>query len=176
VLEAEEILNMNKLLILPLVLITAACGGNDQVASGTFDDGDGNEGSYSVRGDDENSETVIKSDEGEVRISTGSKASADLPMGIAIYPDADVQSSISGLDGQSSGAMVVLKIDASQNDVIDFYRAQLKSKGIDIKTEVKAGDMQMIGGEGKNGEGVNISVTTDPSGGVNAMIIGGSGK
>jgi len=165
---------MYKYLILPATLMIAACGSNDsERASGSFDDGDGNKGSYSVRGDDENSETVIKSDKGEVRIATGDKALKDLPMDIKLYPGAEVQTSMAGMGEGKSGAMLVFQTSDSVDDVIDFYRKQMKSKDITIKTEVKSGDMEMIGGERADGEGVHISATKSPDGRVTATIIAG---
>ena len=112
---------MYKYLILPATFMIAACGSNDsERASGSFDDGDGNKGSYSVRGDDENSETVIKSDKGEVRIATGDKALKDLPMDIKLYPGAQVQTSMAGMGEGKSGAMLVFQTSDSVDDVIDF--------------------------------------------------------
>ena len=54
----------------PVVLGLSSCGSNDEIASGTFTDEDGNKGSYEISGDDDSSETVIKTDKGEVRFST----------------------------------------------------------------------------------------------------------
>lgn len=165
---------MHKYLILPVTLALAACGSSDdERASGSFDAGDGDKGTYSVRGDDENSETVIKSDKGEVRIATGDKVAEDLPMGIKLYPGAEVQTSMTGMGEGKSGAMVVLKTTDSVDDVISFYRKQMKSKGIEVKSEVKSGDMQMIGGERSDGEGVHISATKSSDGDVTATIIAG---
>ncbi|MEH6789389.1 hypothetical protein [Parasphingorhabdus sp.] len=167
---------MSKHLILTatFAITLAACGGNDsETASGTFDDGDGNAGSYSVRGNDENSETVIQSDKGEVRIATGDRALGDLPMGITLYPGAAVQSSMTGTGDGQSGAMLVFQTGDSVEDVIAFYRKQLKSKGIDVTSEVRSGDMQMIGGERANGEGVHISANASPDGGTIATVMAG---
>lgn len=164
---------MNRFLILPIILLASACGGNDEVASGTFDDGEGGKGSYSISGDDDASETVIKSEDGEIRIATGSKAVKDLPMGIELYPGATVESSMTGMGEGTSGAMVVFSTTDDQEDVVEFYKDQMKDKGIKIATEVKAGDMQMIGGERDDGEGINISITKDGSGGVTGTLIAG---
>ena len=165
---------MYRHLILPATLALAACGGNDsETASGTFDDGAGNAGSYSMRGDDENSETVIKSDKGEVRIATGDKAIGDLPMGIRLYPGATVQSSMSGTGEGQSGAMLVFQTADTVDDVIEFYHKQLKSKGINVTSEVKSGDMQMIGGERADGEGVHVSANASPEGGAIATVMAG---
>lgn len=164
---------MNKILILPAILLVSACGGNDEVASGTFDDGEGGKGSYSISGDDDASETVIKSEDGEIRIATGSKAVKDLPMGIELYPGATVESSMTGMGDGKSGAMIVFSTTDDQDDVVEFYKDQMKDKGIKIATEVKAGDMQMIGGERDDGEGVNISITKDGKGGVTGTLIAG---
>ncbi len=165
---------MYKYLILPAAFMIAACGsGDDERASGSFDDGDGNQGSYSVRGDDENSETVIKSDKGEVRLATGDKALKDLPMDIKLYPGAQVQASMAGMGEGQSGAMPVFQTSDSLDHVISFYRKQMKSIGIVVKTKIKSGDMQVIGGERADGEGVHISATKSPDGGVTATIISG---
>lgn len=165
---------MNKYFFLPALLLVASCGSNDEVASGTFDDGDGGKGSYSISGDEDASETVIKSGDGEVRIATGSKAVADLPMGIKLYPGAELQSSMTGMGDGKSGAMIVFKTDDDQDDVIAFYKDQMKDKGIDVRTEIKSGDMQMIGGERADGEGINVSVIKEDDGGVTTtLLVGG---
>ena len=168
---------MKKFLILPAIALLASCGSDDERASGTFEDGEGNEGSYSVRGDDENSEMTIKSGDGEVKIQTGDKATDDLPMGVKLYPGADVQTSIKGMGEGKSGAMVVFKSNDSQEKVLDFYKDQMKSKGIEVKTEISTGDMKMIGGQQESGEVFNVSVTKDPGGdGVTANLLIGSGN
>ncbi len=164
---------MNKFLILPVMVMAMSCGSNDEVASGTFDDGEGGKGSYSISGDGDDSETVIKSGDGEVRIATGSKAVSELPMGIELYPGADIQSSMTGMGDGKSGAMIVFKSSDDQDDVIAFYKDQMKDKGIEVQTEVKAGDMQMIGGERADGEGLNISVIKDDEGGVTTTLLAG---
>ncbi len=164
---------MNKFLILPVMLMAMSCGSNDEVASGTFDDGEGGKGSYSIKGDGDDSETVIKSGDGEVRIATGSKAVSELPMGIELYPGADIQSSMTGMGDGKSGAMIVFKSSDDQDDVTAFYKDQMKDKGIEVQTEVKAGDMQMIGGERADGEGLNISVIKDDEGGVTTTLLAG---
>lgn len=165
---------MYKYLILPATFLIAACGSNDdEKLAGTFDDGEGNSGSYSVRGEGENSETVIKSDKGEVRIASGDKAAKELPMDIKLYPGATVQTSMTGMGEGQSGAMLVFQTSDSVDDVMEYYRKQLKSKNIDVTTEVKSGDMQMIGGERADGEGVHISATKAPDGGVTATIVAG---
>ncbi|GAA0471870.1 hypothetical protein GCM10009096_11140 [Parasphingorhabdus litoris] len=152
---------MKKFLILPIMLTAASCGSNDEIASGTFDDGEGGKGSYSISGDNDDSETVIKSGDGEVRIATGSKAVTDLPMGIKLYPGANIQSSMTGMGDGKSGAVIVFESSDDQDDVISFYKDQMKAKGIEVQTEVKSGDMQMIAGQGPDGEGINISVVKD---------------
>lgn len=166
---------MKKLILFPAIALLASCGGNDEVASGTFEDGDGTKGSYSVSGDDESSETVIKSEDGEVRLSTGSKATGDLPMGVKLYPGANVQTSIKSDSNGKAGAMVVFKSEDDQDDVIAFYRNQMESMGIKVQTEISTGDMKMIGGEQKDGQVLNVSVTKDGDRGViTNLLIGGS--
>ena len=168
---------MFKYLILPATVMVAACGGADNDgASGTFEDGEGNVGSYLVSGDEQNGETVIKSDQGEVRIVTGDEAVKSLPMGISLYPGAEVQPSMAGMAEGRSGAMVVLKTADSADEVIDFYRNQLKSGEIEVKTDVNAGDTRVLAGERSDGEAVHISTTKAPDGGVMVSIIAGGKK
>jgi len=80
---------------------------------------------------------------------------------------------MTGMEDGKSGAMLVFQTSDSADDVIEYYRKQLKSKNIDIKTELRSGDMQMIGGEGVDGEGIHVSATSSPDGGVTATIIAG---
>ena len=166
---------MTKYLILPLALFAVSCGSNDdEVASGTFDDGDGGKASYSVKGDDGDSEVTIKTDKGEVRISSGDKAKDSLPMGLKLYPGAEIQSSMTGSGEGTSGAMVTFKTDADKEKVIDFYKDQVKSKGLDVKAEVNTGAMTMISAANKDGEGgVNVSAADDGSGGTQVTVIAG---
>lgn len=164
---------MRKLWIVPIVMMAVSCGSSDEIASGEFDTGDGDTGSYSVSGDGGNTETVIKSKDGEVRFSSGDKASGDLPMGIALYPGANVQSSMTGMGNGQSGAMVVFSSSDSVDEVLGFYRKQLNDKDIDIETEIKSGAMQMIGGKREDGESVTVSVTDNGQGGVTTTILAG---
>jgi len=75
-----------------------------------------------VRGDDENSEKVIKSEKGEIRIASGDRAVKDLPMGIKLHPGAQVQTSMAGMDDRKSVAMLVFHMPYSVDDVIGNYR------------------------------------------------------
>ncbi|VWX56426.1 hypothetical protein [Sphingorhabdus sp. 109] len=166
---------MCRFLILSVTLVLAACGSNEnERAAGSFDDGDGNKGSYSIRGDEENSETVIRSGEEEVRIATGDKAANDLPFDIKLYPGADIQTSMSGMGEGKSGAMLVFRTGDSADEVIEFYRKQMEARGIAVKTEIKSGEMQMIGGERAKDEGLHVSVTKSPDGGVTGTIVAGA--
>ena len=94
-------------------------------------------------------------------------------MGIKLCPGAQVQTSMTGMEDGKSGAMLVFQPSDSVDDVIGYYHKQLKSKNIDIKTELRSGDMQMIGGERADGEGIHVSATSSPDGGVTATIIAG---
>tara|TARA_R110000824_G_scaffold61818_2_gene164052 strand:- start:585 stop:1091 length:507 start_codon:yes stop_codon:yes gene_type:complete len=168
---------MYQYLILPLAFAITACGSNgDEMASGSFGDGDGNKGNYTVFGDEANSATVIKMDAGELRLATGDQAVKELPMDIKLYPGAEIQTSMSGAGEGKSGAMVVFSTTDSADEVIAFYHKELESNGIMFKTEIKSGDMRVIGGERPDGESVHISVAESPDGRVTATIIVGGDR
>ena len=141
------------------------------MAAGSFDNGYGGAGSYAPTGEEANSQTVVKANQGMVRIAMGDKAAEDLPMDIKLYPGADIQTSMAGAGERKSGAMVVFTTSDSAEDVIDFYRKELESKGIGFKKEIRSGDKRTISGERTSGEGVHVSVTKSPDGTTTATII-----
>lgn len=166
---------MHKYIVLPLSLTIAACGsGDEEMAAGPFNNGDVGNGSYSATGDEANSQAVVKADEGVVRIAMGDKAVVDLPMDIQLYPGADIQTSVAGVDERKSGAMVVFTTSDSVEDVMEFYRKELENKGIGFKKEISSGDKQTISGERTSGEGVHVSVTKSPDGRTIATIVASS--
>ncbi|WP_339689444.1 hypothetical protein [uncultured Parasphingorhabdus sp.] len=166
---------MHKYIVLPLSLAIAACGsGDEEMAAGPFNNGEVGKGSYSATGEEANSQAVVKADEGVVRIAMGDKAVAHLPMDIKLYPGADIQTSMAGVGERKSGAMVVFTTSDSAEDVIDFYRKELESKGIGFKKEIRSGDKLTISGERTSGEGVHVSVTKSPDGRTIATIVASS--
>ena len=151
---------MNIYLILPLILVIAACSG-----------GDGEMTVSPVEDYEESGAAVIKMDRGELRIATGASALARMPMDISVYPGAEIQTSMSGVGDGKAGHMVVFKVDDTAERRIEFYRNELESKNIMFKKEVRSGDMLAIGGERSDGEGVQITVTKSPDGGATLTIV-----
>jgi len=159
------------------MLTFAACsGGEEEVASGTFEDSEGGEGNYSVTEDDDGStNATIKSADGEVRLSTGKDAVADMPHGLKLYPGAEIQSSLTGRSDEGAGSMISFKTSASPDEVIDFYRKQMEGAGITIENEVNSAGMKMIGGKAAKGGGVNLTVIEGGDGKVTATLLAGDG-
>jgi hypothetical protein len=160
---------------LPLLaaLTLTACSGEREIASGTVDDGKGGTASYSVSESGEGVNATVKTEDGEVNFSSGDGGKIALPLGIKLYPGAQVQSSAIGNANGQSSAMVVLSSEDSQDKVIDYYRQQLAGAGVKIEAEVTTGDMKMIGGKSGDGTGFNINTVPGEDGKVTVTIIAG---
>ncbi|MCL4673697.1 MAG: hypothetical protein KJZ64_12355 [Sphingomonadaceae bacterium] len=143
-------------LSLALGLALAACG-SDQ--SGTFEDGEGGEGTYKV--DTENGVTTseITTDEGTARMESGAGVKANLPAGFSVMPGANTVSSSNITTEQGSGSMTMMEIDKPADEVIAFYRKQAEAAGVKIQLEMNSDGTRVIGGEGKDGLAFSLTAT-----------------
>lgn len=160
---------------LPLLVALAltGCSGEREIASGTVDDGEGGTANYSVSEGDEGVNATVKTEDGEMSFRSGDGGKIALPLGIKLYPGAQVQSSASSNVDGKTGAMVVLSSSDSQDKVIDYYRQQLAAAGVKIEAEVTTGEMKMIGGKSGDGTGFNINAIPGEDGKVTVTIIAG---
>ena len=139
-----------------LALGLAACGSEQ---TGTFDDGQGGEGTYRV--DEENGVTTseITTEEGTARMESGSGVKAKLPEGFAIMPGANVVSASNISTGQGSGSMTMMEIEKPAEEVVAFYRKQAEAAGVKIQLEMNSDGTRMIGGEGKGDLTFSLTAT-----------------
>ena len=160
-----------------LSLTLSACGSSDEVASGEFDDGDGGKGEYSLNQKDGENQLTIKTDDGEVRINSGTGAGADtkLPLGLKLYPGAEVLSSMTGTGEGKSGGMVSFKTDVSRDEVMEFYKKQAQDQGIKIEAEMTMGDRKMFAGNNDGDQNLSVTAATD-NGKTVVTVIGGMGN
>lgn len=143
-------------LSLALGLSLVACGSEQ---SGTFEDGEGGEGTYNV--DTENGVTTseITTPDGTARMESGAGVKANLPAGFSIMPGANTVSSSNITTEQGSGSMTMLEVAKPADEVIAFYRKQAEAAGITIQLEMNSNGTQVIGGEGKDGLAFSLTAT-----------------
>lgn len=145
----------------PMILLpVAACGGDRDVASGSATDAGGNGVSYSVKQNGDATTTTIRSADGTATIRTGDHVAA-LPAGLAVYPGANVTSSMS-MDGEGAGkGGTVLAFESADTPdrIVAFYRSAAERAGYRIDSEITAGAMSMVGGKrGEGDEGFSLTV------------------
>ncbi|MFN4112686.1 MAG: hypothetical protein ACK4GD_01955 [Sphingomonadaceae bacterium] len=143
-----------------LVLALAACGSEQ---SGTFEDGEGGEGSYRVNQENGVTTSEIKTEQGTARMESGAGVKANLPKGFALMPGANVISASNITTEQGSGSMTMMEIDKPADEVMTFYRKQAEAAGVKIQLEMNSDGNRMIGGEGK--DGLAFSLTASESDG-----------
>jgi dihydrodipicolinate reductase len=139
-------------LVLSVALALCACGKGDK----------GKEGSASVNAADR-SATVNLGGGSSPRLSTD--APADLPAYAAVYPGAKVQSSVSGMGGETNG-MMTFTTPASADEVMKFYKDRAAAGGLTTTAESRQHQARSFNAS-KPGARDTVSVTTapDPAGG-----------
>lgn len=153
------------LAVLPALLALIACGGEEKVAEGTFDDGEGNKGTYEVSRKDGEEEVRIQTDEGKVTFTSGQSITpGTLPHGFKIIPGAKVLSTVTGEAADGGGAMVMFNSPLKQDAVIKYYRKMAEEQGFEIETQATINDMQMLAGSNENEASFSIQATPGPDG------------
>ena len=179
---------MKRLMILAVpALMLAGCGsGEDEVASGTVRDGNGQEASYRVTTDgDDGSKVEIKTAEGTTTFNSGNNAPVSLPYGLPLYPGAKVTSNSEMNAAEGGQKAVILGFESADapEKIADFYRQKAQGAGLKISGEVKTPESIMIGGEHEGSEkagdkgGFQLTVSKkDDGSGSTAMLFAGSGQ
>ena len=147
---------MRLALSLALGLALAACGSEQ---SGTFEDGEGGEGSYRVDTDNGVTTSEITTEDGTARMESGAGVKAKLPDGFSIMPGANVVSSSNITTEQGSGSMTMMEIAKPADEVVAFYRKQAEAAGIEIQLEMNSDGTRMIGGEGKDNVAFSLTAS-----------------
>ena len=159
---------MKKLVILSAGLALAACNSDKE---GTFQTDDGSTGTYSVDSSGDGGGTLtVKTQDGEFNVQSGPNAKIDPPAGFSLYPGAEVISNTT-LNGPSGkNATLTMNSKAALDQVVGFYRKQAETAGVEIKTEIKAGDAVMLGGETKSGMIFALNAGPADKGGTTAHL------
>ncbi len=166
---------MKKLALLVSCAALAACGSEQ---SGTFQTDDGETGTYSVDQSNGEGSISVKTDDGEFTMQSGADVDAELPEGFSLYPGATVLSNTRISHEEGSNVSVLMSTDASAEEVLAFYRPQIDSAGIDVKTEFKNQASTMIGGDDGAGNTFVLNVTPGDDGmtAVNLSVSKASGE
>ena len=160
------------ILLVPTILL-AGCGSD---ASGTFETGDGEEGSYTIDQDGDEMTARITGDDGTAIIRSGEGVSVDLPDGYSMYPGTNIVSSTTMSGGSTKGSMILFESDASPEDLIAHFRKQAEADGIEIKMEMKTGAGQILSGEGSDGRIFSITVNNDSGKSTGNLLVGRDGE
>jgi hypothetical protein len=143
-------------------IVLASCGGGD--SSGTIETEDGTM-TYDVEQDGEGMEATFTGPDGEVaQVQSGPDAQVNLPDGFTIYPGAEVVSTTTVSAGDGEGALVLMSVEATQDEVIAFYRQQAEAAGVVISGEMNTNGMRLIGGESEDGLGLSVSASAGEDG------------
>ena len=163
---------MRATITLASAILLAACGSD---TSGTFETGDGEEGSYTVNQDGGEVTAEITSDEGTTTIRSGESVEVDLPDGYSMYPGARIVSATTMSGVSNNGSMVFFESDAAPEDVVTHFRKQAEADGVKIQMEMKTGDTQILSGEGDDGRIFSITVNDEGGTSSGSLMVGTDG-
>jgi hypothetical protein len=170
---------MRSLVLFTTILALSACSGDKTT---TVKTDDGKEIKITADGDNDAESGTITfegKDGEEGKITFGADAAKQgLPMGMPIYPGADVKGAFSGGDAKGMGGMATVVSSASAADVVAFYKAEAIKRGMKVKTESTTksddGEMTMFSAESADGGNLAVTVTPGDDGKTTALIMGGS--
>ena len=139
-------------------VLLAGCGSEQ---SGTFETDGGESGSYTVDRSGEEVTATIETAEGTARVQSGAEVPIDLPRGFSIYPGAEIVTNTVFDQADSKGALVTMESDASAEDMIEHYRRQAESAGIELELNLTTDTMRMIGGKAPDGSPFSFTATRE---------------
>lgn len=165
---------MRKMMVAGALLL-ASCGNDEgrEVASGSFDAGNGERGDYSVRADGDGDATVsINTSEGALTIKSNTDGQGALPGGLPLYPGAKIVSNatVSATAGAGAGSMAMLESGDPPAKLAGFYRAAVQKQGWSIETEINTQGTAMIGGPARDGSAYSVMISPGSDGGSTAML------
>lgn len=161
---------MKRMAVLAGALALAGCGSEN---TGTVETPEGRV-QYTASVDGSDTDMVINSPEGEVRIVSGADQKIDLPAGFTLYPGASVVTSSTVSHAEGSGVRVAMTSAASPLQVVDFYRKQARAAGITDLTEITGGGQVTIAGRGEDGTDFSLAATSgEGATSINLMVAKG---
>ncbi len=122
-------------------------------------DGDGKQSSISIAGEGDKASLNIQSADGNATFSSG--GNAQLPAWLPAYPGATPKGTFTSTSKGTTQSGFGFNTADSATKVLEYYQAQLKGSGFDIKQSVTTGQGGMLAAE--NG-GRTVTVTAGASG------------
>ena len=160
---------MRSLVLFTAILALSACSG-DKTTTVKTDDGKEIKITADGSNDSESGTITFEGKDGEEgKITFGADAAKQgLPMGMPVYPGADVKGAFSGGDAKGMGGMATVVSSASAADIVAFYKAEATKRGMKVKSESTT--------KSESADGGNLAVTVTPGedGKTTALIMGGS--
>jgi hypothetical protein len=158
--------------ILVAALVLAACGQSEKKTTIVTDDGK----KMTITSDGANVEngsaTITTEDGDKVTFGSGAAAAKNLPLGVPVYPGAEVKANISGkrADGKG-GAMVTMTTSDTPDKVAAFYKAEAAKRGMNLKAqESMIGNMASFSAENADEEKL-VATITPGEGGQNTVML-----
>jgi hypothetical protein len=105
-------------------------------------------------GEDQAKGITMKSDKGSFTLGEGAGADAKVPSWIPSWPGANIQSTFSGQEEGKRTGMVQFEVDADAARALDFFEAEFKGAGFEVKKSTY--DM------GAQGSGGTITAKSGP--------------
>lgn len=172
---------MRSLILLTAVIALSACS-NDKTTTVKTDDGKEVKITADGGNNSESGTITFEGKDGEAgKVTFGAEAvKQGLPLGMPVYPGAEVKGAFSGGDAKSTGGMATVITSDSPAKVVAFYKAEILKRGMKVKSESTAksdkSEMTTLAVEGADGGNLVITATLGEDGKTAAMILGGTKK
>lgn len=158
-------------LVCAAALMLGACGSESrsetEVASGSYTDPEtGETAEYSVTSsaDGEADSINIETKDGKMQFGGGAQH-AKMPAGFAPYPGSTMTGGFTASGDDGASGMASFEAAGKAADVIDHFREQAEAAGMEITTEITAGETMMLGAEKEGARRSGVQITATQEGG-----------
>lgn len=118
--------------------------------------------------------------EGLTSMRSGENVPVSLPSAFSVYPGAQVINSTQvrrdreGSSEAGTGALIIMRSDASPAEMVQFYREQAQAAGVDVELELETEGGRMIAGKSSDGAEFSFNASRE-NGGTDAQLMIGAG-
>jgi hypothetical protein len=113
---------------------------------------------------------TIKGEGGEVKITSGAAATADLPADLPLYPGATVIANISARGGGDPGGTTIFQVTVAPAVVVGFYKKKALGLGLSETTAFDTGERVMFSAAKADGGRAVSVVATAQNGGAQVQL------
>lgn len=108
--------------------------------------------------DSDGDEVTVKTDQGTY--TTTDKLPSDFPSDVPVYAGAKILGSVASAGASEGGYFVTMETSASLNDVIAWYRNEVKGKGWTVVTDANINGSLMLSAT-KDSRALSVTVTEE---------------